>query len=150
MTPVVSPAYSATAKLPRHYQRQAFTEAAQWFANSHLLVHPSEKLQAVSSPGRRRQETTAPAQPGAPEGDGSLGILEGYASGILCDGNQLRRLPLRTDCNLESAMVLALDSRFNARTSAAPSSPATCWTSSISTPACARARATTRSTAPSA
>jgi len=110
--PVVSPAYSATAKLPRHYQRQAFTEAAQWFANSHLLVHPSEKLQlyqALAANG----ETTAPAQPGAPEGDGSLGILEGYASGILGDGNQLRRLPLRNDCNTESAMVLALDGRFN-------------------------------------
>jgi hypothetical protein len=110
--PVISPAYSATAKLPHHYERQAFTSAAQWFANSHLLVQPSEKLQlyqALAANG----ETTAPAQPGAPEGDGSLGILEGYASGILSDGNQPRRLPLRNDCNTESAMVLALDSRFN-------------------------------------
>ena len=40
------------------------------------------------------------------EGDGSLGILEGYASGIRWDGTQLRRLPLRSDCNAESAMVL--------------------------------------------
>jgi hypothetical protein len=112
--PVVKPAYGATAKLPRRFERQAFAEAAGWFANSHLLVHPSEKLklyQALAANG----ETTAPARPAAPEGDGSLGILEGYASGILYDGNQPRRLPLRDDCNAESAMVLALDSRFNRR-----------------------------------
>ena len=112
VAPVVKPAYSATAKLPRRFQRQAFTEAARWFANSHLLVHPSEKLQlyqALAANG----ETTTPARPDAPEGDGSLGILEGYASGILYDGNQPRRLPLRHDCNLESAMVLAIDGHLN-------------------------------------
>ena len=111
-TPVVTPAYSANAPLPRRFQRQAFTEAAQWFAHSHLLVHPSEKpklYQALAA----GQETTAPPQPGAPEGDGSFGILEGYASGILHDGNQLRRLPLRADCNLESAMVFALNRQLN-------------------------------------
>jgi hypothetical protein len=110
--PVVSPAYSATAKLPRRFQRQAFTEAAQWFANSHVLVHPAEKLQlyqALAANG----ETTTPARPDAPEGDGAFGILEGYSSSILYDGNQPRRLPLRNDCNTESAMVLALDGRFN-------------------------------------
>ncbi len=112
--PVVEPAYSPTAKLPRRFQRQAFTEAAQWFAHAHLLVNPAEKpklYQALAA----GEETTAPAPPGAPQGDGSLGILEGYASGILPDGNQLRRLPLRDDCNLESAMVLALDSQLNRR-----------------------------------
>jgi hypothetical protein len=112
--PVVTPAYSAIASLPRRFQRQAFNEAAQWFASAHLLVHPAEKdalYQALAA----GQETTAPPKPGAPAGDGSLGILEGYASGILPDGQQLRRLPLRADCNLESAMVLALDSQLNRR-----------------------------------
>jgi hypothetical protein len=110
---VVTPAYTATARLPRRFERQSFAEAAGWFANSHLLVHSAEKAKlykALAANG----ETTAPAQPSAPEGDGSLGILEGYASGILYDGNQPRRLPLRDDCNAESAMVLALDGRFNA------------------------------------
>jgi hypothetical protein len=109
---VVKPAYSATARLPRRFERRAFAEAAGWFVNSHMLVHPSEKLklyQALAANG----ETTGPARPDASEGDGSFGILEGYASGILCDGNQPRRLPLRNDCSTESAMVLALDGRFN-------------------------------------
>jgi hypothetical protein len=112
--PVVGPAYSATAKLPRHFQREAFSEAAHWFANSHLLVHASEKQRLYGALGANG-ETTAPAQADAPEGDGTLGVLEGYASGMLYDGNQPRRLPLRNDCNSESAMVLALDGRFNRR-----------------------------------
>ena len=112
---VVSPAYSATARLPRRFEHQAFAEAAGWFANSRLLVHTSEKLKLYQALAAN-SETTAPAQPGSPEGDGSLGILEGYASGILFDGNQPRRLPLRADCNVESAMVIALDSRFNGHT----------------------------------
>jgi hypothetical protein len=112
VTPAVRPSFGATVKLPRHFERQAFTAAAHWFANSHLLVHPSEKLklyQALAANG----ETTTPAAPDAAEGDGSFGILEGYASGVLYDGNQPRRLPLRDDCTSESAMVLALDGRFN-------------------------------------
>jgi hypothetical protein len=111
-TPAVEPAYALAAKLPRRFQRQAFREAAHWFASAHLLVHPEEK-DAIYRALAAGQDTTTPPKPSAPEGDGSLGILEGYASGILPDGNQLRRLPLRADCNLESAMVLALDSRFD-------------------------------------
>jgi len=110
--PVVGPAYSAAARLPRRHERLAFARAAAWFGHSHLLVHPSEKVRLYGALAAG-QETTGAARPGAPEGDGSLGILEGYASGILHDGNQLRRLPLRADCNLESAMVFALDSRLN-------------------------------------
>jgi len=116
--PLVTPAYGPSTRLPRHYQRKAFAEAADWFAHSHLLVPPSEKqklYQALAA----GQETTAPPRPSEPEGDGSLGIMEGYASGILCDGNQPRRLPLRDDCNAESAMVLALDGRLDARTPSA-------------------------------
>jgi hypothetical protein len=114
ITPAVQPAWGPTAKLPRRFQRQAFTEAAKWFANSHLLVHPSEKDRLYRALAHN-DETTAPPRLDAPEGDGSLGILEGYASGIRWDGNQLRRLPLRSDCNAESAMVLALDGRLNRR-----------------------------------
>ncbi len=112
VAPVVGPAYTATAGLPRRFERQAFTAAARWFGHSHLLVNPAEKQKLYQALGAG-QETTAPPLAGAPEGDGSLGILEGYASGILYDGNQLRRLPLRADCNLESAMVFALDSQLN-------------------------------------
>ena len=110
--PVVQPAYGREARLPRHYEREAFNQAANWFAHSHLLVHSSEKepLERALAAGG---ETAAAPRPESPQGDGSLGILEGYASGISPEGNQLRRLPLRADCQAESAMVLALDGLLN-------------------------------------
>jgi hypothetical protein len=113
-SPVVHPAYGPSTKLPRRFEREAFTQGAAWFANARLLVHPSVKAKLYQALAGG-EETTAPAPSDAPEGDGSLGILEGYASGILYDGNQLRRLPLRADCNLESAMVLALDRQLTRR-----------------------------------
>jgi len=110
--PLVAPAYSATARLPRRFQRAAFNQAAAWFAHSQLLIHPAEQpalYQALAAGA----QTAPPPSPNAPLGDGTLGLLEGYTSGILPDGNQRRCLALRADCNLESAMVLALDSQLN-------------------------------------
>ena len=42
----------------------------------------------------------------APVGDGSRGIMEGYASAIRFDGSQVQRLPIRSDCHAETAAVL--------------------------------------------
>jgi hypothetical protein len=110
-TPTVVPAFGQDEKLPRHFERRAFNAAGQWLAHSSLLVSPSrqsEVAQALSA----NQETTARPETGQP-GDGSLGILEGYASGIFQGGKQMQRLPLRGDCNAESAMVFALDGLLN-------------------------------------
>ena len=112
MAPVVRPAFPANAKLPAGFQKQAFDAAANWFGHAHLLVHPSEKESLYESLGANG-EIAGASRATAPEGDGSFGILEGYASGILSDGTQPRRLPLRADCNAESAMVLALDASVN-------------------------------------
>ncbi len=109
--PVVEAAYRPGAKLPRNYQRQALAEAARWVTSSHLLVHPQEwpALKAALAPNG---ESAGVPRLDAPEGDGSLGILEGYSSGIQWDGSQERRAPLRADCHAESAMVLAMDGRL--------------------------------------
>ena len=109
--PVVQPAYGPSSKLPRRWQREAFDSAVTWFGSAHLLVNPVE-WPALRSALAGNAETCGAPGPVAAEGDGSLGILEGYASGVLYDGNQPRRLPLRADCNAESAMVLALAGRL--------------------------------------
>src|SRR5262249_30006141 len=44
----------------------------------------------------------------AVNGDGTHGILEGYVSKILIDGNQMQVVSLRADCQAESAAALAL------------------------------------------
>ncbi|EEF60556.1 hypothetical protein [Pedosphaera parvula] len=111
-SPTVVPAFGPTEKLPRHLEKQAFDSYANWIPASRLLVTPERKaiVEKTLSAGGETIETPGPE---SHPGDGSLGILEGYASGIRYDGNQLQRLPLRADCNTDTAMVLALDYSLN-------------------------------------
>lgn len=111
-SPVVSPAFGPGQKLPRHFEKSAFASFAQWIKNSRLLVAPAREA-AIASSLQTNGETAATPGPDEPVGDGSLGILEGYASGIRFDGGQIQRLPLRDDCNSECAMILSLDAALN-------------------------------------
>lgn len=111
-SPVVVTTFRPNQPLPRNFQHQAFNAAANWFSHSHLLITPEaqSKLELALKVG---VETTPPPDPKEPEGDGSLGMMEGYSSGIQWDGQQPRRLPIRADCNAETAMVLAVDGMLN-------------------------------------
>lgn len=111
-TPTVRPMYGPSEKLPEDHERRAFDSAAKWFHDSRLLVSPArnEEIQPLLLAGG---ETLPTPGPDAPVGDGSLGILEGYASGIRWDGGQVQRAPLRDDCTAEAAMVLGLDWAVN-------------------------------------
>lgn len=110
--PIVSPAFGPETKLPPHFEKSAFSAFANWITNSRLLVPPDREA-AIASSLKVNGETAATPGSDEPIGDGSLGILEGYASGIRFDGGQIQRLPLRDDCNSECAMILALDAMLN-------------------------------------
>ncbi len=107
-SPTVAPTYAATEKLPRDFEKRAFNAAANWIHNSRLLV-PAERTNEIHSALATNGEIAPLPAETTKNGDGSHGILEGYASGILPSGDQQQRLPLRADCNLESAAVLAFD-----------------------------------------
>lgn len=111
-TEAVLPAFSSNDKLPKNFERKAFDAAVDWIFKSRLLIHSSRQTE-IQKALATNVETIATPAAGTPTGDGSLGILEGYASGILHDGNQIQRLPIRADCNAESAMVLSLDAILN-------------------------------------
>lgn len=102
----VHPAYGPNDKLPNNAERRALEEAAGWYLNSRLLVSKEEKSQ-IDQWLLEGGEDMPVLGPNAPVGDGSCGILEGYAAGIDLNGDQRRRLPLRADCNCEVAMALA-------------------------------------------
>ena len=106
-TPTVHPAYGMDEKMPADAEHRAFALGADWYLNSRLLVSKQEwpeiKKQ-LESGVEIRQVPNA----NVPAGDGSMGILEGFAAGIDYDGSQNQRLPLRGDCNAEVAMALAL------------------------------------------
>lgn len=109
--PIVRPAFGRDEPLPEGASAEAFGRFAAWFKKSRLLVSaPREpKTREMLLAGA---ETTAPPAPGEPEGDGSLGILEGYASLIHPDGSQDQCTALRADCQAESAAVLALHAKM--------------------------------------
>ena len=109
--PDVRPAYGPADPLPADAEAAACRAAANWYLNAGLLVHP-DREPAVHRLLAAGAETVVPATGGptdGPPGDGSRGMLEGFASTILPDGTQPVRLPIRADCNAEAAMVLALD-----------------------------------------
>lgn len=109
-TPSVAPALQREEKPPKDFERAAFDRAAQWFLHGRLLVSRS-RLDELEAAVRKDASVATPAI--EPPADGSLGILEGYASAIRYDGNQLQRSPVRADCQAESAMVIALDAKLN-------------------------------------
>ena len=104
--PAVHPAYGKDEPLPKDAEQLALDRIAAWYKHSRLLISAGREgeIHALLKQG---QETTAtPAVDAA--GDGSHGILEGYASQIRPDGQQLQRTPIRADCQAETAAVLAL------------------------------------------
>ena len=110
--PTVRPAFGPKDKMPKEFEDQAFKAAAKWHHDSRLLVHPSREpeVHQLLKSGAEAVETPGPNEP---MGDGSHGILEGYSSAVQWDGTQVQRLPIRSDCNAEAAMVLALDWMVN-------------------------------------
>lgn len=103
--PAVHPAYGPNATLPANAEQQAMETGIDWFNQSRLLIDASRtNALALANAG---SGTIAAPPADSPPGDGSLGILEGYASAIQPDGSQLQRADVRGDCVCESAMALA-------------------------------------------
>ncbi|MEA2734135.1 MAG: hypothetical protein QOE14_586, partial [Humisphaera sp.] len=94
-------------------ERETFRRAAAFYLHSRLLITPNrrDEIHRLLKSG---VEEIAPPSTDA-NGDGSLGMIEGYASHIRHDGSQMHRTPIRADCNAEAAMVLALSSDARAR-----------------------------------
>ena len=114
----VTTTYQANEKLPRDFEPRAVARAAAWILDSGLLVTPASQPE-VRAALTRNDATIPPATQRGEPGDGSLGILEGFASGIHSDGRQPRCVALRSDCQAESAMVLALDAGLRRRSQSA-------------------------------
>lgn len=106
--PTVSAAYKEDQPLPGQWQRDAVRKAVKWQNQSGLLISrerwPKVKKQLLDG-----VEIAPEAGPLGGGGDGTLGILEGYSSKITFEGHQRQRLPIRADCQAESAMVYASD-----------------------------------------
>jgi hypothetical protein len=107
-TPTVRPSYERDEPLPADVELQALRRSTDWLTKNRMLRHsdwPKETLDW----SLRYNTVRDMQQPDRPEGDGSLGILEGFSSTIRADGSQPMRYAVRNDCMGETAMQLALD-----------------------------------------
>ncbi|HEX8525108.1 MAG TPA: hypothetical protein VF669_22845 [Tepidisphaeraceae bacterium] len=114
----VRPALGPDEKMPAGFERECFDRGAVWFGKSRLLLSPHRQAKVHELLLNGVENTDMPAE-NDPDGDGSMGILEGYSSAIRPDGTQGQRAVLRSDCNTESAMVFALDSLLNKKAQSA-------------------------------
>jgi hypothetical protein len=93
-------------------EAETLHRAAAFCLNARLLVAPDRRDEIHRLLRANTDMTDVPTTQSA--GDGTLGMLEGYAAAIRPDGSQPQRTPIRADCCAETAMVLSLDSS-NAR-----------------------------------
>ena len=100
--------YTAGEQLPANWQGLALRRAVQWNDNSGLLI-PQDGKPVVAEALKAGAEIFHKPGPPFQNGDGRFGILEGFASQISFEGDQIARLPVRADCQAESAMVYAAD-----------------------------------------
>jgi hypothetical protein len=110
-TPMVRPAYDPNAQLPPDVEKQALKRGVEWFINSKLLMHPS-RIKEIKDVVANHNGLTPTPPKDSPIGDGSMGILEAPISIIRSDGSQMQSVSLRSDCNGESAMALALGGKI--------------------------------------
>lgn len=106
---LIAPAYSENAKLPKDARKQAVQKGIEWFFNGHFLIHQDWKESWIM---KYIGDGTMPVGPelpeDAPNGDGSLGVLEGHCSAIYKDGRQAYRYWIRDDIQGESSMAFAI------------------------------------------
>jgi hypothetical protein len=116
-TPTVRPALSRDEPASAELERITFDRAANFYLHARLLITPRRR-DAIHRLLRAGTETVDPPVTDE-DGDGTLGMMEGYASAVRSDGSQPQRTPIRSDCNAEAAMVLALSGEARGKTVAA-------------------------------
>jgi len=103
----VSPMYTEDATLPKNARRESIAKGVEWFSKGHFYIHPSWKETWLNYQGDGTAPLGPPVGRDRPNGDGSLGILEGHASHIYYDGTQQYRYWIRADVQGEVAYALA-------------------------------------------
>lgn len=107
----VRPMFSRDAPLPATARMNAIRKGTEWFFHGRFFVHPSwqKEYEEFNS---REMPTGPPISADKPDGDGSLGIMEGHTSTINYDGTQQYRYWMRADVQGEVSMALSAAGRL--------------------------------------
>ena len=103
----ISPMYNKNEVLPVNARINSIQKGVQWFYNGRFFVHTSWKEDWVKYGSNGLKPVGPPVSQDKPNGDGSLGIIEGHTSTINYDGTQQYRYWMRADVQGEVSMALA-------------------------------------------
>lgn len=103
----VSPMYSADEPLAPNAKEESIRKGVEWFYKGRFFIHPSWKELWLKYQGDGTNPTGPPVNQDLPNGDGTLGLLEGHSSNIYYDGTQQYRYWIRADVQGEAAYALA-------------------------------------------
>lgn len=103
----VAPMYSKDEPLPKNAKKESVAQGVEWFYNGRFFIHPSWEDMWLQYQGDGTEPFGPPVSQDLPNGDGTLGLLEGHASKIYHDGSQQYRYWLRADVQGEAAYALA-------------------------------------------
>ena len=103
----VQPMYSRDAPLPAKARLQSIKKGTEWFYKGHFFPDKSWVADVAKYGGDGLKPIGPPVDSAYPNGDGTLGILEGHISRILYNGQQGYRYWMRADVQGEAAMTLA-------------------------------------------
>ncbi|RZM18392.1 MAG: hypothetical protein EOO88_40855, partial [Pedobacter sp.] len=107
----VTPMYGKNEHLPTNARLKSIRKGIEWFDNGRFFVHPEWEALWRKYQGDGTMPAGPPLPAGMPNGDGSLGIIEGPMSTINYDGSQQSRYWMRADVQGEASMALAAAGR---------------------------------------
>ena len=108
----VKPMYGKAEALPADAKAKSIEKGVEWFYNGRFFVHPDWKAMSEQYQGDGTNPFGPPLDQALPNGDGTLGLLEGHASKIYHDGSQQYRYWLRADVQGEAGYALAAAGNF--------------------------------------
>lgn len=108
----VHPMFGRNDKLPATARANSIKKGVAWFDNGRFFIHPSWKQDWLKYGSNGLTPVGPPVSQSKPNGDGSLGILEGHTSTIYYDGSQQYRYWMRADVQGEASMALAAAGSF--------------------------------------
>ncbi|WP_205500086.1 hypothetical protein [Rufibacter psychrotolerans] len=108
----VTPMYSRTEALPANAKVKSVEKGVDWFYNARFYIHPSWKDMWLKYQGDGEKPFGPAVDQKLPNGDGTLGLLEGHASKIYHNGSQQYRYWIRADVQGEAGFALAAASKL--------------------------------------
>lgn len=103
----LEPSFDEHTELTGEDKLKSIQKGVEWFYKGRFFIHSSWKDTWLTYQGDGTNPVGPPVRRDAPNGDGTLGLLEGHSSNIYYDGTQQYRYWIRADVQGEAAYALA-------------------------------------------